>query len=209
MESLFLRALMLGLSSGASCLGFCLPVALPTIAGDHRTGFKSTTLNLAIFLLGRLIAYLVSGIIFGLLGSTIARFTPFHRLILPFLYIVLAALLILYGITSLNPFARYTLCRVIRLGTESRWFIFLMGILIGLSPCPPFLLALTTVVGIGGIINGIIFFLLFFSATTIFFLPLLFLGIFNRFATVRLASRILAVITGCYFIIISTRLFLL
>lgn len=199
---------MLGLSSGASCLGFCLPVALPTIAGAHRPGFKSTALNLAFFLLGRLFAYLISGLIFGLLGSTISRFAPFHRLILPFLYIVLAALLILYGITSLNPFARYTFCRVIRFGTESRWFIFLMGILIGLSPCPPFLLALTSVVDIGGIINGIIFFLLFFSATTIFFIPLLLIGIFNRFATVRLASRILAIITGYYFLIIGIRIFL-
>lgn len=209
MEQIFLRALILGLSSGASCLGFCLPVALPTIAGAHRPGFKSTALNLAFFLLGRLFAYLISGLIFGLLGSTIARFTPFHRLILPFLYIVLAILLIFYGITDLNPFARYTFCQLIRSRTESRFFPFLLGTLIGFSPCPPFLLALTSVVDIGGIINGIIFFLLFFSTTTIFFIPFLLVGIFNRFATVRLTSRILAIITGCYFLIIGIRLFLL
>ncbi|MCR4423594.1 MAG: sulfite exporter TauE/SafE family protein [candidate division WOR-3 bacterium] len=207
MEQLAFRALMLGLSSGASCLGFCLPVALPTLAGSHRTGFKATALNLATFLLGRLSAYLLSGLIFGLLGSTIARFTIFHRLILPFLYIVLAILLILYGITDLNPFARYAFCQLIISRTESRLFPFLLGIMIGFSPCPPFLLAITTVTDIGGIKNGILFFFLFFLTTSLFFSPLLLIGIFNRYATVRLASRILAVITGFYFITIGFRLF--
>lgn len=205
MSQLFFRAVALGLSSGTFCLGFCLPVALPTFAGSSRSGIKFALQHLLIFLFGRLFAYLITGFILGLLGATVAHFPGVHRLLLPLLDIVLGALLILYGIVHLDPFTRLALCRILHPGTESRWFLFLFGILIGLSPCPPFLLALTSVVELGGVKNGVFFFLIFFATSSLFFAPLTLIGIFNRYSVVRLASRILAVITGSYFIFLGLR----
>lgn len=208
MNQLFLRAVALGLSSGTFCLGFCLPVALPTFAGSSRSGIKFALQHLLIFLSGRLLAYLITGFIFGLLGATVARFPPLHRFLLPPLYIVLGVLLILYGAVNLNPFTRLTLCQIIHPGTESRWFLFLLGLLIGLSPCPPFLLALASVVELGGVKNGVLFFLVFFTTSSLFLAPLTLIGIFNRYPVVRLAARILAVITGSYFVFFGFHLLL-
>ncbi|MGQ9678306.1 MAG: urease accessory protein UreH domain-containing protein [bacterium] len=208
MNQLFFRAVALGLSSGTFCLGFCLPVTIPAFAGSSRSGIKFALQHLLIFLFGRLVAYLITGFIFGLLGATVAHFSQVHRLLLPLLDIVLGALLIIYGIVHLEPFTRLAPCKIFRPGAESRWFLFLLGILIGLSPCPPFLLALTSVIELGGVKNGVLFFLMFFATSSLFFTPLTFIGIFNRYPVVRLASRILAVITGSYFIFLGLRLLL-
>ncbi len=194
------QALALGLSTGSFCLGFCLPVALPVLLGAKTKGMGTSTIRLSLFLFGRLVAYLLFGIIAGSLGTTLAH-SPFLRIrIIPLLYILLALLLIIYGITELNPLARFAPCRFIQPTINSIWFLFLLGFIAGISPCPPFLLAITRVIDIAGILNGILFFFIFFLATSLYFLPLLLAGFFTRFALIRTAARILAVITGIYFL---------
>jgi sulfite exporter TauE/SafE len=200
---LLYRAIALGLTNGLSCIGLCLPVALPTIAGTKTTTLTGSILRVLIFLLGRLIAYLFFGFLAGLIGVTLQRFPFFHFWIIPILYLLLALLLIIYGITGLNPFPHFTLCRLMQPHLNSSRFLFLLGFLVGLSPCPPFLLALVNVIDIAGILNGIFFFLFFFLATSIYFLPLIFVGYLARFDLFRTAANIIAVITGVYFLILS------
>lgn len=197
---IILQALALGLSAGISCLGFCLPVALPVLFGTKTSGVRTTTIRLITFLFGRLCAYLIFGIITGSLGTTLAHSLFFRTRLLPLLYILLALFLIIYGITSLNPFAHLAPCRFIQPTVSSIWFLFLLGFLAGLSPCPPFLLAITRVIDIAGIINGVLFFFIFFLATSLYLLPLLLAGFFTRFALIRNAARILAIFTGLYFL---------
>lgn len=200
---IILQALALGLSAGSSCLGFCLPIALPVLFGTKASGVRTSTIRLITFLSGRLCAYLLFGIIAGSLGTTLAH-SPFLRTrLLPLLYILLALFLIIYGITEINPIAHLAPCRFIQPGVNSIWFLFILGFLAGISPCPPFLLAITRVIDIAGIINGILFFIFFFFATSLFLLPLLIAGFFTRFAIVRTASRILAIITGLYFLFLA------
>ena len=206
MSETILRAILLGITAGPSCLGFCLPFALPVFAGTRGSGVRSTTFNLLAFLLGRFIAYTVFGAIAGTVGTSLARSTIFRPTLLPFAYILLALLMVFYGISGIAPLQKLNPCRVLHLFTESRWLFFALGLLTGINPCPPFLLALLSVMEIGGIINGICFFLVFFLCTTIFLIPLILTGLINRYPTVRLSARIIAIITALYFSFIALKL---
>ncbi|MGQ9707983.1 MAG: urease accessory protein UreH domain-containing protein [bacterium] len=207
MTALIARALGLGLAVSFSCFGFCLPVALPVLFGTSQPGIKRSAWNLGLFLFGRFSAYLAFGLLFGVIGARLSGFAPLRTIIIPFTYLLLGLLLFIYGIVALDPLARIRLCRLVRPPSDSYWFVLLLGFLVGISPCPPFLLGIATVVDFGGIKNGIFFFLIFFIATSLFFLPLLLAGFVNRFHLVHTASRILALITGGYFILLGLRLF--
>lgn len=80
-----------------------------------------------------------------------------------------------------------------------------LGFLAGINLCPPFLLAVTTVFDAGGALKGMLFFPVFFVATGIYLLPLLFSGLASRFAVVRFAGRVAAVLAGAYFVFLGLR----
>ncbi len=206
MPDTILRPILLGIAVGPSCLGFCLPFTLPVFTGTGRTGLRATGFHFITFLAGRLIAYAISGAIFGILGTSLTRATIFHSTILPFVYFLLALLMLVYGITGIASFQKFAPCRLLHPFTESRWLFFALGFLTGISPCPAFLLALFSVMEVGGIINGIIFFLIFFLFTTIFLLPLVLSALVNRYPTIRIAARIVAIFTTLYFSFIARKL---
>ncbi|MGB9742150.1 MAG: sulfite exporter TauE/SafE family protein [candidate division WOR-3 bacterium] len=203
--TLLARALILGLTTGGYCLGFCLPVVAPPFFGARSA--SKAALRLVVFLSGRLVSYLGFGVLAGLVGTVLNNYHLFRAVGLPAVYFLLGILLISYGITSFNPFARFAICRLLQPKLNSNWFLFLLGILVGISPCPPFLLALVNVLDRAGVLNGLLFFFVFFFATTIYFLPLIPAGYLSRFEVIRTAARILATITGVYFIIIALRAF--
>uniref|UniRef100_A0A7V3V072 Sulfite exporter TauE/SafE family protein n=1 Tax=candidate division WOR-3 bacterium TaxID=2052148 RepID=A0A7V3V072_UNCW3 len=202
-QALIYRALALGLANGISCLGYCLPITLPALAGAKTAGVGKAFKRVLIFLLGRLIAYLLIGFFAGMLGVSFTHYPVFQKLVIPVLYVLLALILILYGITGINPFARFTFCRLLQPHFESDRFSLLLGLLVGISPCPPFLLAFVNVLEFAGILNGILFFLFFFIATSIYFLPLILFGYLARFELIRLTARLLAIITGIYFLLLK------
>jgi len=202
-QLLLYRVIALGLSTGLSCFGYCLPITLPALAGTRTSGISNSFRRVLIFLLGRLIAYLLIGFIAGMLGANLIRYPLFRQVIIPVLYILFAIILILYGITGLDPFARFTPCRFLKPHFESTQFLLLLGLLVGISPCPPFLLAFVNVLEFAGILNGVIFFLLFFLATSIYFLPLVLFGYLARFELIRTTARILSIITGIYFLLLK------
>ncbi|MEO0070042.1 MAG: sulfite exporter TauE/SafE family protein, partial [candidate division WOR-3 bacterium] len=199
------RALILSISSGFSCFSFCLPFTLPVFLGANRPGVKESAKNLFLFLSGRLSAYLIFGLVFGILGKAFATVPLFRSTIIPILYFLLALLLILYALVNLNPFANFVPCRIFKQPTNAMVFPFLFGLIVGFNPCPPFLLAITNILDLGGALNGILFFFFFFLGNTIFFLPLLFTGIFTRYAEIRIAARVVALIAGIYFILLALR----
>lgn len=202
---LLVQAVMLGLSAGASCLGFCLPVVLPVLAGSDRPGFHPAAVRLLSFLAGRLLAYLLFGISAGLVGCQLSRLIFLRTTALPVIYLLLGGLMIIYGITAFDPFARLRFCQLVQPQLNSGRFLFFLGILAGATPCPPFLLALATVLDYAGVLNGALFFLVFFLATSVYLLPLLFAGFLVRWDPLRSAARIVAVITGFYFVVLATR----
>ena len=65
-------ALVLGLLGSLHCLGMCGPIAF-MLPLDHSNTMKKTT-QLSIYHLGRLLAYGIIGVLFGLLGKGLALF---------------------------------------------------------------------------------------------------------------------------------------
>lgn len=199
------KALLLGLSTGLFCLGFCVPLLGPVLLSGTRR-VRDSALSLGLFLAGRLLAYLLFGLVFGALGGFVGRFWSVKAILFPLLYALLGFLMILYGLA--HSFPHLGFCRSLSPRLQSNWYLALLGFLAGINLCPPFLLAATAVMDAGGPVRGIIFFLVFFLATSVYLLPLIFSGLAARFASVRFAARAASVLVGIYFIFLSVRVLL-
>ena len=201
------RALVLGLSTGLFCVGFCVPLVGPLLLSRERGSFRDSAASVGLFLVGRLVAYLLFGLVFGALGGVLTRVWSIKTVLLPVLYAVLGILMVLYGIVQSFPHVGF--CRVLNPKVKSRWYLLVIGFLAGINLCPPFLLAVTTAMDVGGPLQGMLFFFVFFLATSVYLLPLLFSGIVSRFKEVRFAARIAAVLAGGWFIWLAIRTALL
>ena len=182
----FLNGFLLGLSTGIFCTAYCLPIYLPQIMAQ-RHKYRGWNVFLQ-FNIGRLVAYIIFGAVFGYLGAQAhSQFlSSFARLVIA----ALAVLLILYGLGLSVPRLKWCAwTKNIRLPLVS-------GFLLGINICPPFLLALTQNFQTGGVINGIVFFLMFFLGTTVYLVPFTFLGSFTRFLWLRQAGRLAAIVAG-------------
>jgi sulfite exporter TauE/SafE len=195
---MIIRGLVLGFSAGIFCIGFCYPVLAPLMLSKQEAGFKSSVISLAIFILGRLVAYLLFGAIFGLVGGMISSLPSFRSVVLPIAYLILGILMILYGIVT--SFPHWAMCRSLDRYFQNRKSNLIFGFLTGINICPPFLLAITTATDLGKPWYGIVFFFFFFLATTVYLLPFLFSGFINKFKDIRIAARVVAVISGLWFI---------
>ncbi|MFH1176111.1 MAG: sulfite exporter TauE/SafE family protein, partial [Acidobacteriota bacterium] len=87
-------------------------------------------------------------------------------------------------------------------GVRRRWPAALpaaLGLLTGLSLCPPFLLAITRAADAGGLGGSLAFFLAFFCGTSAYLVPLPLVGLLRRPAVVRTVGRLAAGVVGAYF----------
>ncbi|MCU0679349.1 MAG: sulfite exporter TauE/SafE family protein [Planctomycetes bacterium] len=181
-----INGFLLGLATGIFCLAYCAPVYLPQLLAqnDKKNGWKVFWE----FNAGRLAAYIIFGAVFGWLGSSIhAQFINTAGRIT---VIVLAALLILYGFGLALP--RFKWCAwttKIRLPLVS-------GFLLGVNICPPFLLAIMHNFQTGGALNGVIFFIMFYLGTTVYLLPLTFIGYGQKYRWLQKAGQIAAIAAG-------------
>jgi len=201
------RALVLGLSTGLFCVGFCVPLLGPVMLSREQRGFRASAAAIGLFLCGRLAAYLLFGLVFGALGGVLSRIWQVKVVFVPVLYALLGLAMILYGIIQSFPHVGF--CRVLNPRIQSRWYLLVIGFLAGINICPPFLLAVTAAMDLGGALRGVLFFFVFFLATSIYLLPLLLSGLVSRFKEVRFAARIAAVVAGLYFIWLAARPLLL
>jgi len=198
------RAFLLGLSTGLFCAGFCLPLAAPVLFARPKQGIGGSAAGVGLFLAGRLVAYLLIGLGTGLLGGLLSRFWSVKAILLPALYVLLGLLMIVFALVQ--SFPSLSLCRRLSPKLESNWYLLALGFLAGINICPPFLLAIAAAVEAGGVLNAVVFFLVFFVATSIYLMPLLFAGGVTRFRIVRAVARGLAVVAGLYFIVLAVQM---
>jgi len=163
---------------------------------------RQNGLLLARFLSGRLLGYLLTGLLAGIFGFLIAAQTPYRGLIFGGAYMILAILLIIYGFADIR-----TICAAER----SNDFIkkvaapfpsllpLLFGLFTGLALCPPFLLAIVNAAESASIWGSILFFMMFFLGTTIYFIPLPFIGAFRRLRVLQTVGKFAAGIIGFYY----------
>jgi len=181
-----INGLLLGLSTGVFCFAYCAPVFLPQLL-SQKDRYKGWGIFIQ-FNLGRLLAYIIFGAVFGWLGAQIhAQYLKTYS---GGIIIILALLLILYGLGLSLPKMKWcSWAKHARLPIIS-------GFLLGINICPPFLLAVMQNFQTGGVLNGIIFFVMFFIGTIVYLIPITFLGYFSKVAWLRQAGRAAAVVVG-------------
>ncbi|MBL7159857.1 sulfite exporter TauE/SafE family protein [Candidatus Microgenomates bacterium] len=197
----FISGFLTGLSVGIYCLGSCLPIFIPILLGQKRDVKKSFWLVLQ-FSFGRLLGYIFFGFMAGFLGLLI-RSQLVHHLI-GFSTFLLGLLMIGYSLGLVRWGAK--VC-----GRNFLWVKvpFLLGFLTGVGPCPPFLASLGYVFNLKSILLGMGYFLFFFLGTSVYIVPLAFLGFFTRKTIFQKIARASGVLVGIYFLISGLRVLLL
>lgn len=198
---LIVESLLLGLTTGAYCLLSCSPMITPLFLFKGDSYKKSGTM-VAHFLLGRLSGYVIIGILSGLAGSFIMELlsakakTIFSVLV----SLITGGILIFSGLKRTRTDKKE--CKRVSGFIKGSHSSFVVGILTGVSLCPPFITAITRVLDRGGVAYGLLFFLLFYLSTSIYFLPLIgstFLS--KRIPALREISKYALIIMGAYILI--------
>jgi sulfite exporter TauE/SafE len=74
-----------------------------------------------------------------------------------------------------------------------------LGFLTGLNLCPPFLLAFAVATDSGSLSRSLLFFLMFYLGTSLFFLPLPLLSFINRLQIFKTIGRMAAIVVAVYY----------
>jgi len=113
--------------------------------------------------------------------------------------VLLAALLVLQGVT--RSLADWRPCA--RLGDRPwlRRIPFVAGVVLGLSPCPPLLVALTAWLASGTPLRGAALSLAFFAGTTVWLAPVLVAGLLGRREYWRGLAEVAVLVSGAWFLV--------
>lgn len=196
MKEIFPLAFLTGLSTGIYCFLFCFPFLTPLVLSEEKRKRENLFLVLK-FLFGRLAGYIVFGAVFGFLGEKIE--SSFFDLASKISLMALSLLLIFHSLGFLKE--KFKFCAHFRKANPS--IPFLMGFLNGVNICPPFLISLNYVFILHKAVFGIFYFLTFFFATSLYFLPFFFLGFLNKMKEFQTIGRISAFLVGIIFFIYS------
>ncbi len=178
--------LLTGMAAGTACLAVCGVVLLPLVLGARRDLWRSYGVLLQ-FSAGRLGAYLVVGALAGWCG-TLLHDSPWY----PWINV---GLTLLAGVVLLRWLAHAQSCAGTHCGKPSMAPL-LLGVVTGLSICPPFVAALATAVTSGSSLRGILYFAAFFAGTTLYLLPLPLAGGLTRWPFWLRVGRLAGVIIG-------------
>lgn len=191
MGDVILQPLLAGLSTGLFCSAFCLPFILPVLAAEQRD-LRGSMKVLLEFILGRLGGYLLFGAAVGWLGERMNQ-ALFNAVSIAAL-LLLSWLLVAYAVGLVKPASA---CAAV--GSRKAHAPLVMGFLMGINLCPPFLMSIAYVFTLHSALKGIVYFLVFFAATTVYFIPMVFVGWLGKMVEFRLAARVSAVLVGVLF----------
>lgn len=126
-------SLLLGLTASLSCLGLCIPILVPYIIERDKTP-KEGLLTSILFSFGRLIIYLIIGIIVFIIGSAVTENTPENWLKIA--VVVLGCVVILYGTWIVFKLPKPEWCPAKLTQNFRPLFSVILGLLIGSFFCP-------------------------------------------------------------------------
>jgi sulfite exporter TauE/SafE len=201
---------LLGLANGLSCLATCAAALLPLMLGEGGR-VKDHGRRLALFMLGRLAGYLLFGVLAWAAGWLLLRDAAAQAILAGAAYLLLAGLMLAYGL------GKSPACLVAPKALRARlaglpglaWLApLIFGLLTGLNLCPPFLLAFTNAALNGTLGGSLLFFLAFFTGTSLYLLPLPLIGLVHNGAAAAQGARALqtigkmaAVLMSFYYIV--------
>ena len=188
----FISGWSLGIATGTTCLATCAPIYIPYLLAEERNDKQSFKITFLITL-GRFLSYTIFGAVFGFAGSKI----PIHsrEIFTSIAYILLSV----YLISTVFRIKRHSnQCRTYKWMRITKNPFFL-GVLTGISFCPAFLIAVSNAIDISGALGGAVLFIAFFIGTSLFIIPLSFLGGLSKLKNLRKIAIILAIGVSIYF----------
>ncbi|MCP4351220.1 MAG: sulfite exporter TauE/SafE family protein [Desulfobacterales bacterium] len=191
------EAFALGLSTGAFCMGFCAPVLMGLLF-SRQNRWTDNLKSIGLFLAGRLFAYLLFGVITFMMGKILNSHQVFANL-LPIGEILLGLLMLIYSV-NMN-FPHWSVCQKTLKCSEGKGAVFAAGIFTGMNLCPPFILAVSTAIRTGSLANSLVFFFIFFLATSLYLLPFVFSGLVSCSENIRSAARIVCGLAGGFYLV--------
>ncbi len=197
MIRILLEGWLLGLSTGPYCLGACAPFLVPFLLAEGASTWRRNVALVSEFLLGRLVAYLAFGAAVGWIGGTLKPHLNQHLAGLAL--VVTSAVMILYAVVKGLP--QWKLCALSARRLPMRRLPFVLGLLIGINVCPPFLVAMARIIQLGGMMTGAVFFLGFFAGTALWTIPLLSISPFTRSLRAQRIGTLAAVLIGAWFLL--------
>jgi sulfite exporter TauE/SafE len=188
MADWILGGLLTGMAAGTACLAVCGCMLLPLVLAARRDLWRSYGVLLQ-FSAGRLAAYLAVGALAGWGGALVhdTAWYPWANAGLTFL----AGALLLHWLAQPARRDCGAAC-----GTTTATVPILLGVVTGLSICPPFVAALATAVTSGNILRGTMYFAAFFVGTTVYLLPLPLAGGLTRWPFWLRAGRMVGAVIG-------------
>ncbi len=188
-----IQPFLTGLSVGFFCLSYCFPFLASFMASEERARRKNYRLIFD-FMLGRFLGYIIFGLVFSYLGEKFQY--PFLTLLTNLSLILISFLLIFY-ILGLIKQPEET-CLAHQFQNKNA---LVMGFLMGINICPPFLMSLTYVFSLHSTVKGALYFLIFFIASSVYFLPVFFIGLLAKMNEFRTVARLSGIACSCIFII--------
>ena len=186
----------LGIATGLTCLTTCSPIYIPFLLSEKRSIWNSF-LKVMEISAGRFIAYTAFGAIAGLAGSTISGIN--REIFTAIAYIMISTYLL---VTAYRTHQKSKMC-VIPKFSKFTQNAFLLGFITGINFCPSFLLAISGAISIGGASGGALLFIGFFGGTTIYLIPLIFVGGISKIKRMQGVAKWLSVMIGIYFLFVG------
>lgn len=195
-----MKGFFLGLSNGVTCVAYCTPVLIPYMLGEGK-GIAQNFVTLTQFLLGRLAGYLCFAFITWFIGLSIFGGLGSKGFVIGILYIIFSCLMMVYAFFRIDvPCAARSIGYVVRKIRAPMLIPVAAGLLSGIALCPPFLLAMTDAAGKGSLSYSLFFFFMFFIGTSVFFIPIPFVGALRRLQALQIIGKMAAGIVGIYYL---------
>lgn len=164
-------AIILGLMGSFHCVGMCGPIAF-MLPVDRSNNFKKLS-QIFVYHIGRLLAYSILGLIFGLLGKGLFVFGMQQKL-----SIAIGVLMIIVVLIPNKIFSKYNLSKPMyrligkvksslgkQLQKKSTDTFLTIGLLNGFLPCGLVYMALFGAIAMGNALEGSLYMMLFGAGT--------------------------------------------
>lgn len=197
MGQLIAEGWLLGLATGPYCLGACAPFLVPYLFAEGQATLRGNLRILGEFMAGRFVAYALFGALVGWVGVLLRpHVTAWMTAITVG---VTAAVMLVYAINHSLP--RWRICGPFLAPTWARRVPFVLGFLIGINVCPPFLVAIARLIQVGQVGSGVIFFLSFFLGTSLYILPILGLSPLTKSERLQFVGVLSAMLASSWFLL--------
>lgn len=207
---MLVSALILGLLGSLHCVGMCGPIAF-MLPVDRTNSFKKVT-QISIYHFGRLLAYSIIGLVFGLLGKSFYIFGVQQQL-----SIIIGILMIVIVILPHKVIGKYNLSQPLfrliskvksslgkALKKKTADTFLTIGFLNGFLPCGLVYMAVFGAVATGSLLEGSLYMLLFGLGTIPLMTTAIYLGKFLNSTIkqrIQKAIPVFVVVIGLLFIL--------